>query len=128
MRSIDFLMGRRMWVVRDVVVWGIAEDADLRYLASEVVEGSTRMMFGRAMVGGAAQDIRFDELIDHKSNRLPSEISSPRVLIRPRSAHVAYLTGEESKTGFRVVRNPGAPGPISVDFFIYETGLPPQEA
>jgi len=124
MQSINFLFGRRLWVVRDVIVWGIAEDADIKYLACESVDSTVRMMFGRATVGGAAQDIRFEDLVDHKGNHLPAEIVAPRVLIRPRSVHQAFLIGEESKTGFRVARDPAAPGPISVDFFVYETGYP----
>lgn len=122
MQSINFLMGRRMWVVRDVVVWGTAEDAEMHYLAVETVEGTNRMMFGRSTIGGAAQDILFKELIDHNGNALPDSIESPRVLVRPRSPYQAFLTGEESKIGFRIARDPAAPGPVSVDFFIYETG------
>lgn len=111
-----------MWVVRDVVIWGTAENAEMHYLAVETVESTSRLMFGRSTIGGAAQDIRFEELIDHYGNPLPSSIESPRVLIRPRSPYQAYLAGDESNTGFRIARDPAAPGPVSVDFFIYETG------
>ncbi len=123
MQSINFLKGRRLWVVRDVMIWGLAEDAELYYLGLESVEGNTRVMFGRSSVGDSAQDIRFEELTDHIGNQLPSTIAAPRVLIRPRSQYQAYLAGEESGSGFRIARDPAAPGPISVDLFIYETGI-----
>ena len=111
-----------MWVVRDVAVWGTTEDAEMHYLTVESVESANRLMYSRAAIGGAAQDILFEELIDHNGNPLPESIESPRVLIRPRSPYQAFLTGEESKTGFRIARDSAAPGPVSVDFFIYETG------
>jgi len=124
MQSINFLKGRRLWVVRDVAVWGIAEGAEMKYLACETVAGTARLMFGRATIGGASQDIRFEDMSDHRGNRLPAEIEAPRILIRSRSRYQAYLVGEESNTGFRIARDPSAPGPVSVDFFIYETGYP----
>ena len=123
MQSINFLKGRRLWVVRDVMIWGLAEDAELYYLGLESVESANRIMFGHTCIGNSAQDIRFGDLTDHVGNQLPSTITSPRVLIRPRSQFQAYLTGEESDSGFRIARDPAAPGPISVDLFIYETGL-----
>jgi hypothetical protein len=122
MQSLSYLKGRRLWVVRDVVIWGLPSDAEFHYLGVENVDSSGRLMFGYSSVGNSAQDIRFNDLIDHKGNRLPSTIMAPRVLIRPRSPYNAYLVGEESGSGFRVARDPSAPGPVNVDFFVYETG------
>lgn len=122
MQTITYLKSRRLWVVRDILVWGIASDAQFYYLGVENVDSTGRLMFGMSTVGDAAQDVQFSDLVDHKGNALPSTIAFPRILISPRSPHIAYLVGEESNTGFRVARDPEAPGPVSVDFFIYETG------
>jgi hypothetical protein len=122
MQTITYLKGRRLWVVRDVLVWGIASEAEFHFLGAENVGSTGRLMFGMSTVGDAAQDIQFSDLVDSKGNPLPSTIASPRVFTSPRSPHIAYLVGEESNTGFRVARDPGAPGPVHVDFFIYEIG------
>jgi hypothetical protein len=122
MNTLAYLKGHRIWVVRDILIWGLASDASLYFLGEENVDATGRLLFGTVSIGGEAQDIRFSDLIDYRGNILPSSIDSPRVLIRPRSSYVAYLVGEESNTGFKVARDASAPGPISVDFFIYEMG------
>jgi hypothetical protein len=122
MNTLAYLKGHRIWVVRDILIWGLASDASLYFLGEENADATGRLLFGTVSIGGEAQDIRFSDLIDYRGNILPSSIDSPRVLIRPRSSYVAYLVGEESNTGFKVARDASAPGPISVDFFIYEMG------
>lgn len=123
MQSLSYLKGRRLWIVRDVLIWGLASDAELHYLGLEEIDSTGRLMFGSSSMGDTAQDVLFSALVDHKGNNLPVSIDTPRVLIRPRSPYNAYLVSEESNNGFRVVRDPTAPGPVSVDFFIYETGI-----
>jgi len=122
MHTLTYLKGRRLWVVRDVLVWGLASDASFYFLGEEDVDSTGRLLFGAATIGGEAQDIQFGDLVDYRGNTLPSSIDSPRVLIRPRSSYLAYLVGEESNTGFKIARDTSAPGPVSVDFFIYEMG------
>lgn len=122
MQTLSYLKSRRLWVVRDILVWGLATDARFFYLAGETVDSTGRLMFGNSDIGGAAQDIQFSDLIDFRGNNLPASIDSPRVLLRPRTAWLAYLIGEESNSGFRLARDPQAPGSISVDMFIYEMG------
>nr|MBN2276854.1 hypothetical protein [candidate division Zixibacteria bacterium] len=123
MNTLAYLKSRRMWVVRDIMVWGLEADAEFHYLGIETVDTDSRLMLGILSVGDTAQDILYADLVDHHGNNLPAVINAPRVIIRPRSRHQAYLAGEESNAGFRIVRDPDAPGPIRVDFFIYETGL-----
>ena len=123
MHSLSYLKSRRLWIVPEVLVCGLPSDASFYYLGAENVDSSERLMFGQSSVGNAAQGILFADLVDHRGNKLPSTISSPRILVRPRSPYNAYLVGEESGSGFQIVRDPAAPGPVSVDLFIYETGI-----
>jgi hypothetical protein len=122
MNTLTYLKGHRLWVVRDVLVWGLASDASFYFMGEEDVDSTGRLLFGTASIGGEAQGIQFGDLTDYRGNSLPSSIDSPRVLIRPRSSYIAYLVGEESNSGFKVARDNSAPGPISVDLFIYEMG------
>ena len=112
-----------MWVVRNFQIFGTADEARFLYLGVENVDTTDRIMFGTIGIGGAVQDICFSNLIDFRGNNLPETINSPKVMIRFRSPYAAYLIGEESDTGFRIARDISAPGPISVDLFIYEMGV-----
>jgi hypothetical protein len=122
MQALTYLKSHRLWVVPNVLVWGLADEADFQYFGLENVDTAGRLMFGNTSLGGSAQTISFSDLIDFRGNHLPSNISSPRIIIRPRSPYVAHLIGEEYSTGFRLARDIAAPGPISVDIFIYEMG------
>jgi len=122
MQTLAYIKSHRLWVVRDLLVWGLAGDTRLPYLAVENVSGQRRLMFGLATIGQTIQDVRFENLIDCKGNPLPASINSPRVLIRPTSPETAYLVGHESDTGFRVARDPRAAEAVNVDLFIFEMG------
>jgi len=122
MQSLTYLRGRRLWVVPDFAVWGLEHDVEVFYLGVENVESEGRMLFGASTIGGAAQQVAFADLVDWRGNHLPETIGAPRVLIRPRSAHGAFVVGEESDQGFRIARDPSAVGPIGVDLFVFEMG------
>jgi hypothetical protein len=122
MQTLNFLKSRRIWVIKDFLVWGISGQVQIRYLGLETVAGTGRLMFGAASPSGAQQNVLFSELTDFRGNRLPSSISFPKVLVRPRSSYAAFLTGEESDAGFQIVREADAPGPVPADLFIIEMG------
>jgi hypothetical protein len=122
MQSLSYLRGRRLWVVRNFLIWGTADESRLFYLGVEDIDSTSRIMFGVNGTGGSIQDVQFLNLIDFKGNHLPPVIKSPKVIIRFRSPYSAYLIGEESNSGFRIARDNNAPGPVSVDFFIFEMG------
>jgi len=122
MNSLSYIRGRRLWVIRDFMVWGLAEDARLYYLGVEAVTGEARLVFGTAGMGGAEQYVAFADLCDFRGNSLPDTVADPKVLICPRACRQAYLVGEEAAGGFKIARDPGAAGPVPVNLFIYEMG------
>jgi len=122
MQALTYLRGRRVWFIREYTVWGLADDTDLLYLGLENVDSTGRLMFGITPIGGEVQNISFGDLVDFRGNHLPSSIHSPRVIPRSRSAHSAYLVGDESDTGFRIARDPEASGPIVTDLLVFELG------
>ncbi len=122
MHALTYLRGRRLWFVREYTVWGLADDAELLYLGLEQIDSTGRLMFGKSTIGGAAQNALFGDMVDFRGNRLPTSITSPRVVPRPRSPHAVYMIGEESDTGFRIARDPDSPGPIATDLFVFELG------
>jgi len=120
MLSLNYLRGRRLWVVRNFQVWGTSGEAGFYYLGVENVYSIKRVMFGQSGVGGTAQDVLFSELTDFRGNWLPANIKSPKVIVRFRSPYGAYLIGDESNLGFRIIRDSSSAGPVNVDFFIFE--------
>jgi hypothetical protein len=122
MQTLNFLKSRRIWVVKDFLVWGTSDQAQLRYLGLETINSTGRLMFGTASLGGSQQNVIFSELVDFRGNHLPSSIDFPKVLIRLRSSYAVYLAGEESDYGFRIARETDAPGPVMADLFIIEMG------
>lgn len=122
MNSLLYLQSRRLWTVPQVTVWGTSGETRLRYLTVEAIDGTDRILAGNIAVGASYQDIFFSDLYDHRGNRLPETIRTPRVIIRPRSPYQVYLVGEESDNGFLIARESDAPGPIIVDLLILETG------
>jgi hypothetical protein len=122
MHTVNYLRGRRVWYIREYSVWGTADEAALSYIGVESVDSTGRIMFGLSAIGGSVQNVNFSELIDFKGNAIPSNINSPRVIIRPRSPFHIHIVGEESNAGFRIARDPSAPGPLTADIFIMELG------
>jgi len=57
MQTLTYLKSRRLWVVRDVQIWGLASDAQFFYLGVENVQSTARLMFGMSSIGETAQDI-----------------------------------------------------------------------
>ncbi len=101
MHSLTFLKSRRLWVIRDFEVYGLASDAELLYLIAEEVDSSTRLGFGIVSAGDSSQGVNFSSLRDFRENQLPDEINLPRIIVTPRSEYGAFIVGNESNSGFR---------------------------
>lgn len=123
MDSLTYLRGRRLWVIRDYAVWGVTEGMRVNYLCVEEANNAGRILFGEAGIGETEQDVIFTELTDFRGNRLPDKIASPKVVVGPRSQYPVYIVGNESDSGFRIARDPSAPGAVHADLFIYEMGV-----
>ncbi|MFH2036805.1 MAG: hypothetical protein ABIJ45_10415 [Candidatus Zixiibacteriota bacterium] len=122
MNTLAYLKSRRLWVVRDFPVHGLASDAELFYLIVEEVDSISRLGFGLISTGDSSQGVNFSNLTDFKGNQLPAEINLPRIIVAPRSEYGAFIVGNESSNGFKIGRDSQAPGPVNVDLFIFEMG------
>jgi hypothetical protein len=120
MLSMKYPGGRRLWVIRDYTIWGLADEARFYYQGVEEVNSVKRVMFGIASINGMAQNIAFSDLVDFRGNNLPSTIKSPKIMVQLRSPYPVFLVGPESDTGFRIARSSDAPGPVKADLFVFE--------
>lgn len=116
------ILVRRAWFVPAVRIYGLPVVDDLGYLVAETIDGETAIYYATADLTGDSQTITFASLVDHRGNHLPESISSPRVIVRPRSKDSAYLLREETDREFAVARDPEATGPVLVDLLVMEMG------
>jgi hypothetical protein len=111
---------RRVWFVEGFLVWGLPGLGESEFLVSEAHNGVTSVLFGGATVGGPSQEVLFSQLSDHRGNVLPSAIDNPRIILRPKEPHTAFIVGKESESSFIIARDPTAAGPVTVDMLIVE--------
>jgi hypothetical protein len=116
------LTSRRAWFVPDISVWGLAGIGEVYYLVAEQIGAGSSVLFGRADVGQADQELVYAQLSDHRGNQLPATIDAPRVIPRNREPYGVFVIGEESGEGVRVARPASAPGPVKTDLLILEMG------
>jgi hypothetical protein len=120
--GLDRAQARRMWFVPEFEIWGLAEWGTADFLVVEQIGAESTIGYGSHSLGGDAQAVVFEDLIDHRGNHLPSTIDAARVIIRPRSTETAFVVGSESATGFKLARDPDAAGPVAADLLILELG------
>lgn len=102
-------------------VWGQEGLGDLHYLVYEKYPAAS-VLYGSTDIGESAQSVRYDDLIDHRGNRLPSVINSPRVMLRPRQSESVFLVGDETSQSFKIARDATGSSAVSVDLLVIEMG------
>jgi hypothetical protein len=112
----------RVWFVPEFSAWGLAGWSEIEFVVQEQVQSTTSVLYGTIDIGDVAQQVIFANLTDHRGNQLPTSLSSPRVIVRPRSVETVFIVGEESTQGFKIARDPDASGPVLVDLLIIEMG------
>jgi len=120
MSALASVTSRRIWFVPDVIVWGLPGLGDVKFLAVEDVDGVSSVHFCATNIGTGEQLIMFTQLIDHRGNNLPVSIKSPRIIVRSHSEDAAFIVARESQSSFKIARDPGAAGSVTVDLFIVE--------
>ena len=113
---------KRSWYVPDINIWGTAGWGVFEYLLVENVNSTKSVLFDTTSIGDSSQVLYFDDLIDHKGNQLPQTIKNPKVFLKPKTEERAYVIGDESSTGFKLVRNSDSRSPVLVDLYIVEMG------
>ena len=120
--GLNNLKSRRMWVVPDFVVWGLSGLGQIDYLAVEEVDSAKSVSFGSVGIGDTAQSVSFSNMTDVRGNQLPASINRALVTARPRNESPVFVIGTETSSGFKIARDPNAPGPVTVDLIITELG------
>ncbi|MEE9442876.1 MAG: hypothetical protein V3V99_09445 [candidate division Zixibacteria bacterium] len=120
--TLAYLRGRRAWLIENLSVWGVDNDAEFFIAALEVVGSDKRIGFWKISLGGQQQEITFSNLIDNRGNSLPAAIKKPAIVIIPRSSQGAFIKNVSGDSGFTIVRNDEDSAPALVDLLIFEIG------
>jgi hypothetical protein len=120
--GIERVLARRIWFVPDIMVWGTTGLGELDYVTAEKVNGVTSVLYGYSSFVDGRQHLSFGELTDHRGNKLPEQIPSARVLIRPKDANSVFVIGQETSTGVTLARDDQAIGPVITDLLVVEMG------
>ncbi len=120
--TLDYLRGRRMWVVPNFVVWGDWSLYSFLLLYTEVEATAKRVVFSKSTLGGLDQTVEFSNLYDFRGNQLPNTISNPKVVVLPKNEVSCFVVGSESGTGFRIGKLGESSGTGLVDLMIVEMG------
>jgi hypothetical protein len=118
--TLDYLRGRRTWVVPNFVVWGDWSIASFILIYTEMGETSKRIMLAENNLGGLDQMVIFADIYDFKGNRLPETISNPKVIVLPKNEVNCLVVGTETGTGFRIARSSGEGKTGLVDLMVVE--------
>lgn len=122
MSSLERVTSHRCWIVHDFAVWGRPTLGELDLLLYESPTATGEIFFSTAEIGDSAQTVEFSQLTDHRGNQLPSIISAPHIIIRPRSADSVFLIGYETNSAFAIAHDADLDSPVLVDLFITEMG------
>jgi hypothetical protein len=120
--TLDYLRGRRTWVVPNFVVWGDWSLVSFLLLYTEFGETSKRIILAKNNLGGLDQTVNFSDLFDFRGNQLPQVIANPKVLVMPKNEVNCLVVGTETDTGFRIARFSGSEKTGLVDLMIVEMG------
>jgi hypothetical protein len=120
--TLDYLRGRRIWVVPNFVVWGDWSLYSFLLLYTEIGAGSKRIVFGKSTLGGLDQTVNFSSLYDLRGNQLPEMISNPKVIVLPKNEVLCLVVGAEANTGFRIAKLSESSSTGLVDLMIVEMG------
>ncbi len=113
---------KRSWYIPNLHVYGTIGWGEFEYLLAENVNSVVSVLFDSVSIGDNSQQISFRDLIDHKGNKLPDTLTNPRVIIKQKSDSTAFIVGDESNFGFKIVRSEQSTKTVQVDLYIVEMG------
>ena len=120
--TLSYLLGKRMWWVSGVNVWGSVATFEPQFIITET-EGSTkRLVHTTVALGGSVQQIEYVDLADVKGNKLPDLLVNPRVLPIAKGNVQVLVQGSEGEKSFTLAKADQTSQVATVDLLIIEMG------
>lgn len=120
--TLDYLRGRRVWVVNNFSVYGEFSAVAPLLLWTEIGDTSKRIIFAREILGGLEQVVNFSSLYDIKGNQLPSAINSPKAILLQKNEVACLVVGPETNANFKIAKLTQSQAAGIVDLVIIENG------
>ncbi|MCK4858499.1 MAG: hypothetical protein KAT58_11055 [candidate division Zixibacteria bacterium] len=120
--TLSYLLGRRMWLVSGINVWGTIPDFDAAMVLTETEGAAKRIVFGSFALGGATQQIKYANLVDARGNQLPEMLTNPKVLVLAKNDINVIVSGAETAGSFALAKTDYSDRNGVCDLIIMEMG------
>lgn len=120
--TLSYLLGRKMWLVPNVNVWGEIADFSAELALTENTGGQKRILFGSFSVGGATQLVYFGDLTDARGNSLPAALVNPSVAVLLKDDVIVVVSGTPTSKSFRLAKATATDRNGVCDLLIVEMG------
>ena len=120
--GLEAVKAKRVWFIHNYSIWGVSQDAEIDFSVVESVDAISTILFGSQAIGSSLQEVAYEDLTDHRGNKLPQQIDSPKVIPRSQSDQHLFIVGQESDTNFKIARNSDVTESILCDLMIIEMG------
>ncbi len=113
---------KRSWYIPNLNIYGTVVWGEFEYIVTENINSVISVLFNSLSIGDNSQLISYKDLIDHKGNNLPETLVNPKVIVKQKNEESAFIVGDESSNGFKIVRSGSSSNPVPVDLYIIEMG------
>lgn len=120
--TLSMLLGRKMWLIPGIVVWGDMAGFEPELIITATDGASKRIMHGKFSIGGNSQTLRFGDLLDQRSNKMPAEITNAVVIPISRGSGGAVVQGYAPSDSFRLAKAVPSDAVSIVDLLVIELG------
>jgi hypothetical protein len=120
--TLAYLRGRRIWMIRDFVVWGSLSAREFSFLITLTDQGQKRIMFLTVPLGGELQKVNFSDLVDFRGNNLPEKLINPKVIPLQKTAVGVVVAGQEDSETFSIAKTSSTEPNGLCDLIVMEVG------
>ncbi len=120
--TLAYLRGRRIWVIRDFVVWGSLSAHEFSFLVTLNDQTQKRIMFLTVPLGGELQKVNFSDLVDFRGNSLPEKLVNPKVMPLQKTAVGVVVVGQEDSESFSIAKISSSEPNGLCDLIVMEVG------
>lgn len=120
--TLAYLRGRRIWVIRDFVVWGSLSAHEFSFLVTLSDQAQKRIMFLTVPLGGELQKVNFSDLVDFRGNGLPEKLVNPKVIPLQKTAVGVVVAGQEDSETFSIAKTSALEPNGLCDLIVMEVG------
>ncbi len=121
-QTLNMLLGRRMWMVPGIVIWGEMAGFEPEFIIIENDGAARRIMHGHFNIGGRSQVLKFADLTDQRGNKVPAALTNPTVIPITRGGIHVAVQGSPDSESVRLAQATPSNQAVVTDLLIIEMG------